>query len=74
LNDPFVKALKHLDRINEFETGQQQAFMKGLQQIFFKYDHAILKNRIIPLLMDLTKFNHLISFVLEFIVMIIKNE
>ena len=74
LNDPFVRALKHLEKITDLEQGQQQNFLRGLQQIFFKYDHSLLKSRLIPLMMELVKFNHLIAQVLEYIILIVKQE
>ena len=55
-----MKAVKHLETIHDIERVQQVNFLKGLNQILFKYESKLLKKRIIPTLMQLFKHNHLV--------------
>lgn len=74
LNDPFVKAIKHLETISDIEQSQQVNFLKGLQQILFRYNDVLLKRRIIPSLMLLFKYAHLIPQVMAMTIDVMKKE
>ncbi len=49
-------------------------FIKGMEEVLFRFEHGIIKKRILPALINLLKFDHLIAVVLIVLVDVLKRE
>ncbi|KAL4492043.1 hypothetical protein ABPG72_008464 [Tetrahymena utriculariae] len=73
MNDPFVKAIYMLENIVELEQNKQISFLAGMSNILFKYEKPVIKKRIVPQLIDLSKFEYLIPPILNIVTDCIKQ-
>jgi hypothetical protein len=73
MNDSTLTTAKYLDRINNYENKQQLEFLKGLAGVLEDFDLRVLSRIILPKLIDLLKFAHLIASVAFIIVDLMKK-
>jgi hypothetical protein len=64
MNDDFILTIKHLESITNLEQKRQLEFIKGMEEVLFRFETPIVKKRIIPALISLLKFDYLIAVVL----------
>jgi hypothetical protein len=74
MNDNFILTIKHLECITDLEQKRQLEFIKGMEEVLFRFEHGIVKKRIIPALVNLLKFDYLIAVVLIVLVEILKKD
>ena len=67
LNDPLVQTLNYLDSLNQRDETQQTAFFKGLVKIIGKFEHKIIKKKILPRIIEFIQKDHCSSAVLQII-------
>lgn len=73
VNDPIVLTVKYLEKISNYENKQQVEFLKGLSGVIDKFSGKILHKRIIPILTNLLKFNHLVASIIFILLDIMKR-
>ncbi len=56
------------------EQKRQLDFIKGMEEVLFRFETGIVKKRIIPALVNLLKFDYLIAVVLIVLVEILKKD
>lgn len=74
MNDDFILTIKHLEAITDLEQKRQLDFIKGMEEVLFRFETGIVKKRVIPALVNLLKFDYLIAVVLIVIVEILKKD
>lgn len=73
MNDSTLITVKYLDKINSYENKQQLEFLKGLAGVLDDFDARVLARIILPKLIDLLKFGHLIASVTYIIIDLLKK-
>jgi hypothetical protein len=73
MNDSTLITVKYLDKINNYENKQQLEFLKGLSGVLDDFDARVLSRIILPKLIDLLKFGHLIASVAYIIIDFLKK-
>jgi hypothetical protein len=73
MNDSTLITVKYLDKINNYENKQQLEFLKGLSGVLDDFDTRVLSRIILPKLIDLLKFGHLIASVAYIIIDFLKK-
>lgn len=74
LNDSTLITVKYLDKISSYENKQQLEFLKGLAGVLYDFEERVLTRIVLPKLMDLLKFGHLIASIVYITVDLIKKE
>ena len=73
MNDSTLITVKYLDKISSYENKQQLEFLKGLAGVLDDFDGRVLARIILPKLIDLLKFGHLIASVAYIIIDLLKK-
>jgi hypothetical protein len=68
-----VLTVRYLENITNYDNKQQIEFLRGLMGILNHFESRILLRKVLPLLLDLLKFKHLIPSVIFISMEIIKN-
>lgn len=73
MNDSTLITVKYLDKINSYENKQQLEFLKGLAGVLDDFDLRVLTKIILPKLIDLLKFSHLIASIVYIAIDLLKK-
>jgi hypothetical protein len=73
MNDSTLTTVKYLDKISSYENKQQLEFLKGLAGVLEDFDLRVTTRIILPKLLDMLKFGHLIASVLFIVIDLLKK-
>jgi SCY1-like protein 2 len=74
MNDSTLMTMKYLDKISNYESKQQLDFLKGLAGVLDDFPSRVINRIVIPKLLDLLKFNHLIASIIYIVIDLLKKK
>lgn len=74
MNDSTLMTVKYLDKISNYESKQQLDFLKGLAGVLDDFPLRVTNRLVIPKLIDLLKYNHLIASIVYIVIDLLKKN
>ncbi len=74
MNDSTLVTVKYLDKISNYESKQQLDFLKGLAGVLDDFPLRVVNRIVIPKLLDLLKYSHLIASIVYIIIDLLKKN
>jgi hypothetical protein len=66
--------VKYLDKISNYESKQQLEFLKGLAGVLDDFPLRVTNRLVVPKLIDLLKYNHLIASIVYIVIDLLKKN
>lgn len=74
MNDSTLMTVKYLDKISNYESKQQLDFLKGLAGVLDDFPSRVVNRLVVPKLIDLLKYNHLIASIVFIVIDLLKKN
>lgn len=74
MNDSTLMTVKYLDKISNYESKQQLEFLKGLAGVLDDFPLRVTNRLVVPKLIDLLKYNHLIASIVYIVIDLLKKN
>ncbi|CAK94318.1 unnamed protein product (macronuclear) [Paramecium tetraurelia] len=72
--DPYLITFNILNKLPEYDMQQQIVFFKGLSSVIFNFEKSILKKRLLPIVLSLTQYDHLLTAIVQIILETMRRE
>ncbi|CAD8105583.1 unnamed protein product [Paramecium sonneborni] len=72
--DPYLITFNILNKLPEYDMQQQIVFFKGLSSVIFNFEKSILKKRLLPIVLGLTQYDHLLTAIVQIILETMRRE